>query len=51
MADWCGAAGPVPDDRFILGAVFARGGSARLESLDAWQMQSVWPELTHLEGR
>ena len=32
-------------------AVFARGGSARLESLDAWQMQSVWPELTHLEGR
>ena len=31
-------------------AVFARGGSARLESLDAWQMQSVWPELKHLEG-
>ncbi len=27
VADLCGTACPVPDDRFILGAVFARGGS------------------------
>ena len=32
-------------------SVFARGGAARLASLQAWQMSSVWPELTHLEGR
>ena len=32
-------------------ALFARGGAARLTSLDVWQMRSVWPELKHLEGR
>ncbi|MAE64991.1 MAG: glycosyl hydrolase family 32 domain protein [Phycisphaeraceae bacterium] len=32
-------------------SVFARGGSARLVSLDAWQMRSVWPELKMLEGK
>ena len=31
-------------------SVFARGGAARLASLDAWQMRSVWPELTDREG-
>ena len=23
--------------------LFARGGSARLSSLDAWEMRSIWP--------
>ena len=32
-------------------AVFARGGAARLESLSAWHLRSIWPELAHLEGR
>jgi beta-fructofuranosidase len=32
-------------------AVFARGGEAKLVSLTAWQMRSVWPELKHLEGK
>ncbi len=32
-------------------SVFARGGAAKLVSLDAWQMRSVWPELTDHEGR
>ena len=32
-------------------SMFARGGSAKLVSLDAWQMRSVWPELKHREGR
>ena len=31
-------------------SVFARGSGARLASLDAWQMRSIWPELAHLEG-
>jgi len=26
-------------------SVFARGGTARLRSMDAWQMKTVWPEL------
>ncbi len=26
-------------------SLFARGGRARLQRLDAWQMQSAWPEL------
>jgi len=32
-------------------AVFARGGAAKLLSLDAWQMRSIWPELEHCEGK
>jgi beta-fructofuranosidase len=32
-------------------SVFARGGPARLVSLDCWQMRSVWPELRGREGR
>ena len=31
-------------------SVFARGGAAKLRSLDAWQMRSVWPELAGREG-
>ena len=31
-------------------SLFARGGVARLVSLDCWQMRSIWPELAHLEG-
>lgn len=31
-------------------SLFARGGSAKLESLDAWQIESIWPELKHHEG-
>ena len=31
-------------------SLFARGGDARLISLDCWQMRSIWPELTRLEG-
>ena len=31
-------------------SLFARGGDARLISLDCWQMRSIWPELAHLEG-
>jgi len=31
-------------------SVYARGGAARLVSLDAWQMRSVWPELKAREG-
>ena len=31
-------------------SVFARGGEAKLVSLDAWQMRSVWPELKSREG-
>ncbi len=31
-------------------ALFARGGPARLTSLDAWQMRSIWPELQRFEG-
>tara|TARA_Y100000588_G_scaffold324040_1_gene356935 strand:- start:1564 stop:3132 length:1569 start_codon:yes stop_codon:yes gene_type:complete len=31
-------------------ALFARGGPARLQSLSAWSMKSIWPELRHLEG-
>ena len=26
-------------------AIFARGGRAKLLALDAWQMESIWPEL------
>ena len=32
-------------------SLFARGGDARLLSLDCWQMRSVWPELTSHEGK
>ncbi len=32
-------------------SLFARGGAARLRSLDCWQMRSIWPELDFLEGR
>ena len=32
-------------------SVFARGGEAKLASLDVWQMRSVWPELKETEGR
>lgn len=32
-------------------SLFAREGAARLLSLDAWHMRSIWPELTRLEGR
>jgi len=32
-------------------SLFARGGAARLRSLKAWQMRSVWPELKPFEGR
>ena len=32
-------------------SVFARGGAAKLVSLDVWQMRSIWPELTGNEGR
>ena len=31
-------------------SLFARGGAARLVSLDAWQMRSVWAELKDREG-
>lgn len=32
-------------------SLFARGGDARLASMDIWQMRSVWPELTRFEGQ
>ena len=32
-------------------SVFARGNSAKLVSLDAWQMHSIWPELKKFESR
>ncbi len=32
-------------------SLFARGGEARLNSLDAWQMTSIWPELSKYEGQ
>lgn len=32
-------------------SLFARGGGARLLSLDCWQMRSIWPELRSYEGR
>ena len=32
-------------------SVFARGSEARLVSLTAWQMKSIWPELTEPGGR
>ena len=32
-------------------SVFARGAGAKLVSLDAWQMRSIWPELKEHEGR
>ena len=31
-------------------SVFARGAAAKLVSLDAWQMRSIWPELQAREG-
>ena len=31
-------------------SVFARGGAARLVSLDLWQMRSIWSELEDREG-
>ena len=32
-------------------SLFARGGTARLVSLDAWPMRSIWPELKDREGQ
>ena len=32
-------------------SLFAQGGDARLESLDAWQMRSIWPELRGYEAK
>ena len=32
-------------------SLFSRGSAATLESLRAWQMRSIWPELKGLEGR
>ena len=32
-------------------AVFARGSDARLVSLNAWQMRSIWPELEDRDGK
>ncbi len=32
-------------------SLFARGGNARLLSLDCWQMRSIWPELSEREGQ
>ena len=32
-------------------SLFARGAAAKLVSLDAWQMRSIWPELKVREGR
>ena len=32
-------------------SIFARGSEAKLVSLDAWQMRSIWPELSHREGK
>ena len=32
-------------------SVFARGSDAKLVSLDAYQMRSIWPELKSQEGR
>ncbi|MFQ6094073.1 MAG: glycoside hydrolase family 32 protein [bacterium] len=32
-------------------SVFARGSKAKLLSLDAWQMRSIWPELKGYEGK
>ena len=31
-------------------SLFARGGDARLVSMDCWQMRSIWPELARFEG-
>ena len=31
-------------------SLFARGGSAKLESLRAWRMRSIWPELKESAG-
>ena len=32
-------------------SLFARGGAAKLVSLDAWRMRSAWPELKDREGQ
>ena len=32
-------------------SLFARGGKARLLSLSAWHMRSIWPELKSKEGK
>ena len=32
-------------------SLFARGAAAKLESLKAWQMRSIWPELKNREGK
>ena len=32
-------------------SLFSRGGKAKLLSLEAWQMKSVWPELAFKEGK
>jgi beta-fructofuranosidase len=31
-------------------SVFSNGANAELLNLEAWQMRSIWPELTHKEG-
>lgn len=40
---------PERDDSNLV-SVFARGSSAKLASLNAWQMRSVWPELEYRES-
>ncbi len=40
---------PTRDDSSQV-SVFARGSDAKLVSLRAWQMRSIWPELKALEG-
>jgi len=48
----CLTARVYPDRADSTGAsMFGRGGPAKLLSLDAWQMRSIWPELRELEGR
>ena len=37
-----------PDSRGV--SLFARGGPARLESLQAWRMRSIWSELKNTAG-
>jgi beta-fructofuranosidase len=32
-------------------SLFARGSSAKLLSMDVWQMRSIWPELADKEGQ
>lgn len=32
-------------------SLFSIGGEAKVESIDIWQMRSIWPELKHREGQ